>query len=265
MNGVAQTGTGYDLADFLLGSPTTSSIRYGNPDKYFRSSGYDVFVNDDWRITPRFSLNFGIRWDYATPVTELYNRMVNLEIAPGYSAAVAVPAGSAQLPSSLIHPDRNNFSPRVGFAWRPLQKGSLVVRGGYGAYYNTSVYNIIAGNMAQQPPFAQSLSVSGSAANPLSITNGFLAASGETLTSTFAIDPELSHRIRADLDAYRSNTICRWVCSQRPATWARRGRGWTSSSFRIRWRPAPRYRCCRITSSTKRRMGIRSIMRRSSS
>ena len=80
---------------------------------------------------------------------------------------MAVPAGSTQLPSSLIHPDRNNFSPRVGFAWRPLQKGSLVVRGGYGAYYNTSVYNIIAGNMAQQPPFAQSLSVSGSAANHL--------------------------------------------------------------------------------------------------
>ena len=189
VNGVAQSGTGYDLADFLLGAPATSSIRYGNPDKYFRSSGYDVFVNDDWRISSRFSLNFGIRWDYATPVTELYNRMVNLAIAPGYTAAVAVPAGSAQLPSSLIHPDRNNFSPRVGFAWRPLQKGSLVVRGGYGAYYNTSVYNIIAGNMAQQPPFAQSLSVSGSAANPLSITNGFLLASGDTLTSTFAIDP----------------------------------------------------------------------------
>ena len=69
MNGVAQTGTGYDLADFLLGCPTTSSIRYGNPDKYFRGSGYDFFVNDDWRITPRFSLNFGLRWDYATPVT----------------------------------------------------------------------------------------------------------------------------------------------------------------------------------------------------
>jgi hypothetical protein len=189
VNGVAQSGTGYDLADFLLGSPATSSIRYGNPDKYFRSSGYDVFVNDDWRISSRFSLNFGIRWDYATPVTELYNRMVNLAIAPGYTAAVAVPAGSAQLPSSLIHPDRNNLSPRVGFAWRPLQKGSLVVRGGYGAYYNTSVYNIIAGNMAQQPPFAQSLSVSGSAANPLNITNGFLLASGDTLTSTFAIDP----------------------------------------------------------------------------
>src|SRR5450756_2790551 len=76
--------------------------------------------------------------DYATPVSELYNRLVNLDIAPGYTAAVAVQPGqsgaySGQLPSSLIHPDRNNFSPRLGFAWRPLNKGSLVVRGGYGA------------------------------------------------------------------------------------------------------------------------------------
>jgi hypothetical protein len=194
MNGVAQANTGYDLADFLLGSPATSSIRYGNPDKYFRSSGYDFFVNDDWRITAGFSLNFGIRWDYAAPVTELYNRLVNLDIAPGYSAAVAVQAGQSGAYSggpsgSLIHADRNNFSPRVGFAWRPLTKGSLVVRGGYGAYYNTSVYNIIAGNMAQQPPFAEALSVSASAASPLSINSGFLAASNQSLSSTYAVDP----------------------------------------------------------------------------
>jgi hypothetical protein len=193
-NGSAQANTGYDLADFLLGFPTTSSIRYGNPAKYFRGSGYDFFFNDDWRITSRFSLNFGLRWDYATPVTELYNRMVNLDIAPGYAAVAAVQAGqsgedSGQLPSSLIRPDRNNFSPRVGFAWRPLNRGSLVVRGGYGAYYNTSVYNIVAANMAQQPPFAQALSVSTTASNPLSINTGFLGASGESSSNTYAIDP----------------------------------------------------------------------------
>jgi len=187
VNGVAQSGTGYDLADFLLGMPATSSIRFGNPDKYLRGSGYDLFVNDDWRIAPRFSLILGLRWDYATPVTELYNRLVNLEIAAGYSAVTAVEAG--QTDRALIHPDRDNISPRLGFAWRPLTNGSLVVRGGYGLYYNTSVYNLIASNMAQQPPFAQALSVASSAANPLSIQNGFLAAANQTLTNTYAIDP----------------------------------------------------------------------------
>jgi hypothetical protein len=188
---VAQSGTGYDLADFLLGMPATSSIRYGNPDKYLRGLGYDFFVNDDWRIAPRFSLILGFRWDYATPVTELYNRLVNLDIAPGYSAATVVVAG--QTDRSLIRPDRNNISPRLGFAWRPLTNGSLMVRGGYGLYYNTSVYSLIAGSMAQQPPFAQALSVASSAANPLSIQNGFLAAANQTLTNTYAI--ETNYRI----------------------------------------------------------------------
>jgi hypothetical protein len=190
-DGVAQSGTGYDLADFLLGMPATSSIRYGNPDKYLRGLGYDFFVNDDWRIAPRFSLILGFRWDYATPVTELYNRLVNLDIAPGYSAATVVVAG--QTDRSLIRPDRNNISPRLGFAWRPLTNGSLMVRGGYGLYYNTSVYSLIAGSMAQQPPFAQALSVASSAANPLSIQNGFLAAANQTLTNTYAI--ETNYRI----------------------------------------------------------------------
>lgn len=181
-NGAA---TGYDLADLLLGLPTTSSIRYGNPDKYFRGSGYDVFVNDDWRITTKFTVILGIRWDYATPVTELYNRLVNLAVAPGFSAITPVQPGQAE----LIHPDRNNFSPRLGFAWRPSSKASFVVRGGYGMYYNTSVYNVIASNMAQQPPFAQSLSVSSSAANPLNLNTGFLLATNQGGTNTYAIDP----------------------------------------------------------------------------
>lgn len=190
LNGAAQTGTGFDLADFLLGIPTAGSIRYGNPDKYFRSSGYSLFANDDWRLSTKFSLNFGVRWDYAAPVRELYGRLVNLEIAPGFTAVTPVEAGQAGgLGDALIHPDRNNFSPRVGFAWRPTTKGSTVVRGGYGVYYNTSVYNIIAGNMAQQPPFARVLSATNSAANPFTIQNGFLLAAGNGARSTFAIDP----------------------------------------------------------------------------
>jgi hypothetical protein len=178
VDGVAQSGTGSDFADFLLGMPSTVSIRYGNPDNYFRGSGYDAYVNDDWRIASRFSINGGLRWEYATPVSELYGRLVNLSIAPGFGAVTGVIPGT-------LHPDRNNFSPRLGFAWRPLTKGSLVVRGGYGIYYNTSVYNQIASNMAQQPPFAESLSASGAT----SLQTGFLSATTQSTASTYAIDP----------------------------------------------------------------------------
>jgi hypothetical protein len=194
LNGLPQPGTGFDLADYLLGQPSTSSIRYGNPDKYFRGSGGSIYANDDFRITTKLSFNFGLRWDLSTPVTEKYDRMVNLDIAPNFTAISQVQPGqtatyNGSLPNALIRPDRNNISPRFGFAWRPSSKGSMVVRGGFGVYYNTSVYNQVASNLAQQPPFARALSISNSTANPVSIQTAFLAASSQTLTSTYAVDP----------------------------------------------------------------------------
>ena len=87
--GSTTTG-GADFADFLLGIPDTSSIAFGNADKYFRESVYDAYLTDDWRINPQFTLNAGLRWEYGAPITELYGRLVNLDIAPGFSAAAPV-------------------------------------------------------------------------------------------------------------------------------------------------------------------------------
>jgi hypothetical protein len=194
LNGVAAAGTGFDFADFLLGRPDTSSLQYGNPDKYFRANAYDVYMTDDWRLSTKLSLNMGIRWDYTTPITELYNRIVNLDIAPGFTAIAPVLPGQtgrltgAAYRTSLVNPDRNNVAPRIGFAWRPFPKHSTVIRGGYGIYYNTSVYGAIANNMAAQPPFAQTLSVASSPANPLTLQNGFVFPPN-TITNTRAIDP----------------------------------------------------------------------------
>src|SRR4029079_14082068 len=94
--------------------------------------------------------------------------------APAYASVAQVLAGTAGYPDTLVNPDKNNFSPRVGLSWRPLKKGSMVVRGGFGIYYNTSVYNQIANNMAQQPPFANTLSIASSVANPLTCRVGWL-------------------------------------------------------------------------------------------
>ncbi len=82
--------TGNDFADFLAGYPTTSSIAYGNADKYYRTFWVDGFVNDDWRIKSNLSINVGVRWDFQAPVTELYNRLVNLNIGPAFTSASAV-------------------------------------------------------------------------------------------------------------------------------------------------------------------------------
>jgi hypothetical protein len=192
-NGVAVQGTGFDFADFLLGSPGTSSVNFGNADKYFRTSAYDVYLNDDWRVSTKLSLNGGIRWDYQSPISELYNRLVNLDIAPGYAAIQPVLAGQTgpltgyQYPNSLVNPQKHNISPRIGFAWRPFPKHSTRINGGYGLYYNTAAYTGIANNLAAQPPFAQNFSVASTPAAPLVISN--FSAGVNTITNTRAIDP----------------------------------------------------------------------------
>ena len=187
--------TGNDFADYLLGVPDASSIAYGNADKYFRSSIYDLYLNDDWRVTPSLTVNAGVRWEYWTPISEKYGRLVNLDIAHGFSAAAPVigndPTGSltgTKYPASLVNPDRHAFSPKIGIAWRPISGSSLVIRAGYAVAYDTSVYQTIANRMAQQSPLSKSFSVQNTPAAPLTLADGFIPSSITTPT-TFAIDP----------------------------------------------------------------------------
>ena len=187
--------SGSDLAGFLLGIPDTSSIAFGNADKYFRAASYDAYVTDDWRVSPALTLNAGMRWEYGSPITELYGRLVNLDIAPGFAAVAPVvsghPTGSLtgyRYPDSLVHPDRHGFEPRIGLAWRPFLASSTVIRAGYGVNYDTSVYQGIAAQMAQQSPLSKSLSVQNSPASPLTLANGFVASTAIT-PNTFALDP----------------------------------------------------------------------------
>lgn len=191
------TASGSDFADFLLGIPDTSSIAFGNADKYFRSSIYEAYALDDWRVSPGLTLNLGVRWEYWTPISELYGRLVNLAASPnfttvtpycGVAAAGCGLAGQFGYPSSLVRPDPHAIEPRLGLSWRPFPASSMVVRAGYGIYYNTSVYLPIATQMAQQSPLSKSLSVQNSASDPLTLANGFNESASIT-PNTFAVDP----------------------------------------------------------------------------
>ena len=186
---------GSDFADFLLGVPDTSAIAFGNADKYFRAASYDAYFTDDWRVGPGLTINAGARWEYNSPIAEKYGRLVNLDVAPGFVAEAPVlgsnptgPLTGQRYPSSLIQPDKHALQPRVALSWRPFFGSSTLVRAGYGLYYNTSIYQPIAMQMAQQSPLSKSLSVQNSPANPLTLANGF-NASPSTTTNTFAIDP----------------------------------------------------------------------------
>lgn len=196
-SGGSSTTSGSDLADFLLGVPDTSQLAFGNADKYFRQSVYDAFVTDDWRVRPELTINAGVRWDYGAPLSELFGRLVNLDVTPGFAAVAPVrgdsPTGSLtgqHYPGSLIRPDRRGFEPRVAISWRPLPASTLVIRTGYGIYDDTSVYLASAEEMAQQSPFSKSVSVSNSTDCQLTLANGFRNCAGTT-ENTFGVDPNL--------------------------------------------------------------------------
>ncbi len=197
VNGVATGGS--DFADFLLGVPDTSQIAYGNADKYLRQSVYDLYARDDFRVNSEFSVNWGIRWEYGAPVTELKGRLVNLDIGPGFTAEQAVLASSPvgaltgqSYPTSLVRPDKIGVAPNIGIAWRPISGSSLLIRSGYQISHDTSVYQASAMMMAQQAPLSTSLSVSNSAACRFTMANPFAVLPCSTTTQdTFAVDPNL--------------------------------------------------------------------------
>ena len=81
------------------------------------------------------------------------------------------------LPTSLIHSDAHNFSPRVGIAYRPWIQHHLVIRAGYGIFYDGSIYSRMVGNMLDQPPFATASTLTANPQQVLTLEDGFPAQS----------------------------------------------------------------------------------------
>ncbi|MEQ1884437.1 MAG: carboxypeptidase regulatory-like domain-containing protein [Bryobacteraceae bacterium] len=194
-NGQALNGTGLDFADFLLGLPQSNSIRYGSSAMYFQSYSWNAYAQDDWRVNAKLSLNLGLRYEYFAPWQEKYSRIANLDIAPGFTAAQVYTPGitapySGVNAAGLIQPDRNNFGPRTALAYKPWTKHSTLFRLGYGIYYNPGIYNQFMMRLAQQPPFAQSTTVTTTLTNPLTLASGLtVLPAGKTILNTFAVNP----------------------------------------------------------------------------
>lgn len=184
--------TGLPFADFLLGFPQQTSIQFGAENYHFRGDSFNLYVQDNWRAGKNLTFNLGLRYEYVPPLGETGNRLVNLDIAPGFTAVAPVlpgqtgPLTGIHYPDTLINPDRNNFAPRVGIAWKPLSK--TVVRAGYGINYNLGQYGTLATQMAFQPPFAVAETIAAPTPTALTLQNPF-SGSSRPVTNTYAVDP----------------------------------------------------------------------------
>lgn len=196
-NGAAVPGTGFDFADFLLGLSQQASVQYGVNDYHFAANSWDLFVQDDWRVRGNLTINVGLRYEYVSPFSERDHQLANLDVASGFVAAVpvcAAPTGtcatvgpySGAFPATLVDPDRNNFAPRIGVAWKLMAK--TVVRAGYGINYNTTQYSAIVQNLSFQPPFNVTQTNIGSATAPLLLQNAFTPVAAGVTTNNYGLE-----------------------------------------------------------------------------
>ena len=117
------------LADYLAGDVSTSSIAVGDPERFVRVNGFDFFGQDQWQITRRLNLDFGLRYEYIGP---LYS--TNQDLAVFVQGQGLKIQGNGI--SSIFPADKNNFAPRIGFAYQPTERTDLIVRGGIGVFYD---------------------------------------------------------------------------------------------------------------------------------
>jgi trimeric autotransporter adhesin len=174
-----QTEPYYELADFLLGLPYSTTVQFG-PNIYLRSWDFIAYAQDDFRINKQFTLLFGARYEAATPPVDVYNRIANLDLNSSATAVgVVTPATvgpfSGYYPRALIHGDYGNWAPRIGFAWLPPWiKPKTVLRGGYSIFYNEAIYNTLSQQYLEyEPPFATSENLITSATQVLTLQHGF--------------------------------------------------------------------------------------------
>ena len=135
------------VGDLLLGLPSQLALTsYTVMDQ-----GQDMqfyFVQDDYRVSPKLTANVGMRYEYATPPRERDNQFANFDPATG---TMIFATDGDVFDRALIHPDRNNFAPRVGFAYTPMSH--WVVRGGYGVFYTHTVRQGREGLLGFNPPY----------------------------------------------------------------------------------------------------------------
>jgi hypothetical protein len=173
-----QSSTGSSLADLLLGLPQQTTIQAPYQKAYLRANIYDLFLQDDWRVRPNFTVLAGLRYEYFSPYSEKNGRLATIDPSSNFSQVAPVLAGgvgpyTGPYPKTLIYPDRDDFSPRIGFAWRAMK--DTVVRGGYGVNFANGQYISFIQNLAFQPPFADVQTNQATAGAHITLQNGFLA------------------------------------------------------------------------------------------
>jgi len=161
--------TGQSFADLLLGFPTVTLLGVNDNRQALRTWSASGFVQDDWRVHQRLTLNAGLRYEFNAPPYDTDNRMRILDLTTFQLQQV----GEGGVPRSGLHTDLNDFAPRVGASWDLTGSGQWMVRGGYGIFYDSGTLIENSALYFNPPYWTLSLWVPNPA--PVTIANPFPA------------------------------------------------------------------------------------------
>jgi hypothetical protein len=179
--------TGNSYADFLLGYLNSDGRLLGVNVNHLLATSYGFFGQDDWKVTPRLTLNLGLRYELNKPIQESSGRWSSFVPALGKVVAASLnsltgsgigftnpnlvtTAAQAGYPQTLVYLSKTDFAPRFGFAWRPFGGNTTVVRGGYGIFYGGNIQNGVRTSLADVFPFVLTQAVTAPGATPPSVT-----------------------------------------------------------------------------------------------
>ena len=192
--------TGVAWSEFLLGYLYSSSWQRGSVSNYLYATSVGSFLQDDFKLSNRLTLNLGLRWEINGPLAEKYGRLVNFvphlnkiiiandAAVPDLEAKIAAVKLQGKvglgreygLPASLVNTQYRNLAPRFGIAWRPFGGTKTVVRGGYGIFYASNMNEPVRKDLGNAYPFVIPESFSRDANNPtvLTLSNVFAPSRG---------------------------------------------------------------------------------------
>ena len=159
---------GSPVADFLLGDVDGSTYSTSTRVES-RATLLTGYIQDDWKLSPRFTLNLGVRYEYLRPFQDKYNKLANVDLDTDPLHPQLILAGQVGA-SNFINSDANNFAPRVGLAYQ-LIPGKLVVRSGYGIYYPFARFSPFgdSSSILVNPPYNVAVATSSDGITPASL------------------------------------------------------------------------------------------------
>jgi outer membrane receptor protein involved in Fe transport len=147
-SGIGAGSTGYEPADLLVGFVNNYSIGTSTGMLGVRTLESSFFAQDSWRVTPKLTVDVGLRYDLYTNPAEVLDRQSDFDITTGHILL----AGSDGNSRSFVPLDKTNFGPRVGFAYSLGNSGKTVLRGGYGMFFTIEGGGVNY-QLTQNPPF----------------------------------------------------------------------------------------------------------------